>query len=312
MKNETYFIILVMACLLGALTVAGINRKIDIFGLYRDNPCGNITVYGEERYTKYLHMHRYVPECYDGLLLGASLSANIDPSQIQRYRVYNASLMGARIGQLEQLYSAAVDQGAQFEVVIIGIHPYLTGVNEDPDAHLTEKGLQSAWGSLSLLRVYAFALIRNLGLWESKFPRNQYDTNGRNNYNRFFQVADVETHIREKAKNKEIRTLAENKEGIQSLSRLVKKINLSGSKLLLYFHPLPREIYHANQGILTNYWQQIEQLTNLYGNQVIATDFNAHPADVGTNSENYIDHGHLSPQGQQKLIELINGRLRDF
>ncbi|WP_209331901.1 hypothetical protein [Lunatimonas salinarum] len=312
MKNETYFIILLIACLIGAAAVVGINRKIDIFGLYGDHPCGNISIYGEEQYTKYLHMHRYVPECYNGLLLGASLSANLDPVDIQGYRVYNASLMGARIGQLDQLYSAAVDQGAQFDVVIIGIHPYLTGVSEGPNMHLAEKGLQSAWGSLSLLRVYGFALIRKFGLWESKFPRNQYDANGRNDYNRFFQVPDVDAHILEKAKNTEIQALANNKEGMKSLAGLLEKICQSRSNLLLYFHPIPDEIYRANQETLASYWQQIEHLANLYDNQVIAADFNTHPAKVNKNYKNYIDHGHLSEQGQQKLIELINERLREF
>lgn len=312
MKNENYFVTVLMTCLVGTLAVVGINRQIDIFGLYRDSPCGSITIYGEERYTKYLHMHRYVPACYDGLLLGASLSANLDPSLIDGYRVYNGSLMGARVGQLDQLFTTAVNQGAHFNVVILSIHPYLTGINEEPDPNLAEKGLQSALGSLSLLRIYAFALIRKFGLWESKFPRNQYDQNGRNDYDRLFQVPDVGTHIHEKTKDTEIHTLAGNKEGIKSLGNLVEKINQSGSNLLIYFHPLPDEIYQANQGVLSNYWQEIEQITNQYSHQVTTVDFNSPAYNVSMDIKNYIDHGHLSKQGQLKLTELINGQLQNF
>ncbi|EON76138.1 hypothetical protein ADIS_3266 [Lunatimonas lonarensis] len=309
MNNERYFLTLLAGCLVGMLAVIGINRQIDIFGLYRNHTCEGIGLHGEERYSKYLHMHRYVPECFDGIWMGASLSANLDPSRIRGFRIYNASLMGARIGQLEQLYSTAVDQGADFEVAIISIHPYLTGETEKTDTHLAKKGLQSAMGSVSLLRVYALALIRKFKLWESKYPQNQYSSEGRNDYNRFFEVPDIVSHIQKKIHDPELTRLASHEEGLHSLQSLLEQINQTEARILLYFHPIPADIYRANREILDSYWTKITEMPLRHPDKVLLININQHPSAFNKDLSNYIDHGHLSELGQERLLSLMNQEL---
>jgi len=78
-----------MAVLIGL--IASINYYIDIYGLFRGKK--ERKVYINERTSKYLFSMRYIPENYEGVIAGPSLSDNLNPDAIKAYKIYNASII---------------------------------------------------------------------------------------------------------------------------------------------------------------------------------------------------------------------------
>lgn len=90
-----YFKKVSLACLGAILVFVGFTVWVDIFGVFGISK--NVRVYGEERISKYLMAFRYIPEHFNGIILGPSLSANVDPTPLKDFNFFNASLMGARV-----------------------------------------------------------------------------------------------------------------------------------------------------------------------------------------------------------------------
>src|SRR5687768_16344560 len=78
-----------------------LNVYVDIYGLFFGRK--DRKVYVNERTSKYLLSFRYIPENYNGIIIGPSLSANLNPEHIRKFKIYNSSLMGANISELHYL-----------------------------------------------------------------------------------------------------------------------------------------------------------------------------------------------------------------
>lgn len=176
-------------CFLAAIGLVLLNTWLDVFGVF--GIAKNTRVYGEERISKYLMAFRYIPENFDGIILGPSLSANIDPEPIKEERYFNASLMGARIQTMIPLLEQVLASAHKMERAWVCIHPYMTQSNEIKAGLLmTPKAYWTAFGSIHLLRVYGFALIRGMNLAPNKYPPDQYLENGTNKFEPLFRVPD--------------------------------------------------------------------------------------------------------------------------
>ena len=85
------------AIVLLLLIVVLVNMSIDIYGIFRSTKGRHLVVYGDERIAKYLLSERYVPENFDSLLIGSSVSANWNTQGIDSFRAYNESIEGGNI-----------------------------------------------------------------------------------------------------------------------------------------------------------------------------------------------------------------------
>ena len=99
-----------------------VNVYVDIYGLFLGRK--DRRVFTNERTSKYLLSQRYIPENYDGFIIGPSLSDNLNPVHIPGYKVYNASIMGANISELHHLIDKIVQHG-HMKVAIFCLDPYL-------------------------------------------------------------------------------------------------------------------------------------------------------------------------------------------
>src|ERR1700676_4053656 len=75
-------------------SVFGIGYAIDPYGLLRDPSGRKLAIYFSERKAKFLMRKRYVPANFDGLLIGASETANWDVPTLAGTKIYNESLHG--------------------------------------------------------------------------------------------------------------------------------------------------------------------------------------------------------------------------
>jgi len=306
---KKYFLILLPACL-GVLSVfVFANIFLDIFGLFGFRE--NARVYGEERFSKYLMSFYYVPQHFEGMILGPSLSANLDPEPFPDENYFNASIMGARMNNIFSLATNILENNGKITKAIVCIHPYVTN---DQGAEYTDfmqpDTYWKAFGSVNLLRVYGLGLIRGFDLWPKKYPKGQYKPNGSNQFESLFRVEDVPGRIAEevtKVKASDFDIGANQRLAFKKLLALLQQKEI---QTFVYFHPVPLPIYQAYQDQLHEFWKDIltgaePSKDDLFSfHNFNTSDFSFFSGD----ESNYIDHGHLSKKGQKILMEEIHNQ----
>jgi hypothetical protein len=135
----------------GAAVLA--NLIVDPYGLYHDDHGKRLPVYGEPRVAKYLLSERYVPEDFNAILIGSSMSANWDLTTIEKLRFYNESLDGANSVEEEAVVGEALSKPG-IRVAAIIVHPFFTH-SHDFEAVKLEPSLRlSPLGSKNLFATY--------------------------------------------------------------------------------------------------------------------------------------------------------------
>jgi len=305
---EKYFKILLLSCV-GVLSVfVLINVFLDIFGLNGFRNKEKVRVYGEERFSKYLMTFHHIPQNFEGIILGPSLSANLDPAYISADNYFNASLMGARMDNILALTTSILDNNGTIKKAIICIHPYVTsdsGAGEldfmNPDNYW------KAYGSVNLLQIYGIGLIRYFDLWPNKYPKNQYKTNGTNQFEELFRVEDVAGRIAKEVNTVTISDFDIGDKQRVAFQKLVAILQANGIESFIYFHPVPYPIYQVHYEKLDGFWEDIFKGIDVQqGGPLDFYNFNKTSfSDFSNDLTNYIDHGHLSKKGQQRMMEEI-------
>jgi hypothetical protein len=154
------------SCLVILLVVAA-NMEIDIYGIFRSVHGRHLSVYGDERISKYLLSEKYVPLNFNALLVGSSVSANWNLGNIQSFRTYNESLNGGNIVEEKAIVDQALSRPG-IKVAILIVHPFLTNSHTFETVQLTPKENIAALGSQSLLDAYKdkATSLRHHGKWE--------------------------------------------------------------------------------------------------------------------------------------------------
>ncbi len=139
------------------IVVTLVNISVDIYGILRNAKGRHLRVYGDERVARYLLSEKYVPENFNALLIGSSVSANWNTSGINGLRVYNESLNGGNIVEEKTIADQALAT-SQIKVVILIVHPFLTYSHDFETVRLTPRENLEALGSLNLLDAYKSAV----------------------------------------------------------------------------------------------------------------------------------------------------------
>ncbi|PIB34639.1 hypothetical protein BFP72_04045 [Reichenbachiella sp. 5M10] len=298
--ERTYFFTTCISAVLLIALLISINVYVDMYGLYRETT--DKTIYHNEKLSKYLLAHRYIPENFNRVVIGPSLSDNLDLSTLgdNSKRYYNASVMGANITELNTILKEIVKHG-EIDQVIICLHPYLTKDAQSKGQSLNNKTRYSALGSLNLYQTYVFYFIRTLNILPTKYPQNQFSRDGTNNYYNQFRVENVKQRIKEEAIAHHDEPIVVNRDALRELKKLLVYLDAQNIQVLGYFHPVPSIILEANKMEYLKYQQMIESLF-LPSQHIL--DFN-HPSYrfFRDNATNYIDHGHLSKRGQQFIVK---------
>ncbi|MBL0744234.1 hypothetical protein [Chryseolinea lacunae] len=302
MSAKKFLIRCALVVILLTAVLVAINAYVDLYGLFRPAGERHLSIYSDERTSKYLLAHRYVPENFQGYILGPSLSANLNPKLITEYKIYNLSMMGANITEQKAVVDKALERKAP-EFVIVCLHPYLTQDHGMKTGMINPKEYYGALGSMSLYKTYAIKFIREHNLMTRKYPSNQYNDYGYNFYDKILQVMPVEEKIQEQLKRPDAIKTAIDSVALQEFTTLMNTFREKNVKVIGYFHPLPFPLYDKFRAPLTAYQQTMR---DVLGNDVRVVDFNTPDYEFFTKDlSNYIDHGHLSEKGQQYLLREI-------
>lgn len=282
-----------------AAVVIPVNMYVDVYGLFRPAHGRALAVYGEERIAKYLHSFRYVPENFDGILLGSSVSDNLDTKRFPGYRIYNASINGGNVADLEPITEHVYRKG-KLKLTILCIHRYLTNDHDKKTDLMTP---QQYWGALmspQLITAYVSGLAIRVGV-----VAGQYDDCGTLHFGSEPGRARVRKEI-DKA-------VAEIRHGTASvgnyyidpvalteLEGIIAAARQGSQRLLVFYPPIPAAVLAVRGTEFARYRDTINALLDPSDTLV---DFNdASYASMRGDDGNFADAVHLSSAGARLVI----------
>lgn len=95
---ETFVVIMLLFMVMSV----SVNRFND-YGLFEDVTGKSFEVMGNERTDKLLFSFNYIPNNFEGILIGPSLSDNLNTKDIKDYKIYNASINGGNVTELRKI-----------------------------------------------------------------------------------------------------------------------------------------------------------------------------------------------------------------
>jgi hypothetical protein len=278
------------------LLFIGSNIILDPYGLFMQVKGRKIKVHYNERVSKFLLAHRYIPENFDTVILGTSLSANLEVSEYNRkgfLKIYNASIMGADLSHISPIIQVLIDRG--IKNIILCLTPYMIKQFRSPLFH-------ALLDFKNLAATIAVRTIRSFNLMPGKFPKDQIDEFGVNRYSTLFKVNDIKVKIAEVIEDNKNKRITVNPVYLDNLKYLIGLMNDYRINYLIYIHPLPSEIFESKRHEYLNFHDITSRLVSK--NRFI--DFNSQENSFFTSDHtNYIDHGHLSLKGQAKVTDVL-------
>lgn len=287
-----------------------LNIALDIYGLFRNAAGRELPVYHNERVAKYLLSYHYVPENFNTIIIGTSLSANLDLSpylEVTNHKAYNASVMGANVSEIAPILENCLEGGVRN--VIFCVSPYMIKNAGEKEVELNEKLHYGALGSKNLLETYFVAGLRYFNVVPSKYPKGQIDMNGVNRFELFFSAGTVEEKIDLVLEKERDKDFAFDQKAMEELRDLFLRLQDKAVHYLIYFHPVPSRFYEAKR---EHYKSFEDKVLALMPDSSRLVNFNGSEYSWFTrNNKNYIDHGHLSPDGARTISKILSDRVRE-
>lgn len=290
----------------GVLTAASViipfNVHADIYGLFRSAAGRHVFVAGETRTAKYLQSFRYIPENFDGVLFGSSVSENLETSGLSGYRIYNASISGGNIEDVKPIAKNVYRQ-ADLKVTIMCIHRYLTNDHVRKTELMTPKQYWGALGSPQLFSAYLSRAAVSAGLAPNMF--NEYGSI-------LYPTEPSSEEVR-----KSIQTAAnEIRQGTTSvgnyyidpvaLADLRDVLSLArehSRELIVVYPPVPSPVLALRSAQYSHYRDSINGLLH---QQDVVIDFNGVAYEsLRDDLANFVDAVHLSRAGAAAVISEI-------
>lgn len=277
---------------------------MDDFGLFREVRNRRIRVYTSEKISKYLLTFRYIPTNFDGLIVGPSLSDELDPAKIEGFRIYNLSLAGGNISQIRLCCENVLRRG-NIKLLIVCLDPYLTRETGLNDRRLTPGFRWSTLGSTFTFQLYGDKIQR---AWSPQKDTFADSYNGKCNLARKNMLNHVDARreidlfaaLLEK-NNSEVPLCDKAFQELDELLRMARSRNV---RVVAFYYPLPYKVFLANK---TNQLIFQEKIGALFNRHEIACDFNSDDyLSFRQDYANYSDHGHLSVKGAEYICSELN------
>jgi hypothetical protein len=278
--------VMVMFVLLAAVSIF-IHVGFDIYGLFRPVEGRRLQVYHNERISKYLLSHRYIPQEFNTVILGTSLSDNLDVTPYHvagsSLTIYNASMMGANISEVATVGKQLVERGIRN--VIFCVSPYQMKNSGAKEVELN-------------------GLIRRSGIAPHQYPAVHINEYGVNFFTERYRVKDVRQRILEVRGKLKGQPFVIDSTALRDFSSLLQSFSEHDVKLMIYFHPVPQELYESQEA---EYERFRLLVTSIAPADARTINFNGSGYDwFRKDYSNYIDNGHLSEKGQSIIMKILH------
>ena len=269
------------------------------FGLFGDVRGKRIKIHTAEKTTKYLLSFKYIPANYDAIIIGPSISDQLDPRKISGYKTYNLSLLSGNVRELKLSVKNVLERG-KIKLLIICLHPYLTRDNILKDQRLTPHMYWSSLGSTFTFKLYNDMLSNHLDPGKNSF------NDSADGYSRPIHVKGITT---EQFIDKFRTTIlqAHGKPLVPldpvAYSDLRDIINLARAhnvRIIAYHHPEPEMLFRLHE---KNHADYLATMSHIFAKDDLVYDFNTSEyREFRSDLTNYIDHGHLSEKGAAVIV----------
>ncbi len=275
----------------GTAVVCAANYFVDPFGVFRDAHGRSLSVYENERTAKYLLNEKYVPQNFDALLIGSSISANWRTSLIEGAHVYNESIDGGNAAEEQLLVEQALPTG-HFKYALVLISPFITRGHQFNEGGMGKPTRREALGSINLLREEMNEVLVATGQKQREFyPDGSKDLHTPKTGPGAFPV-DAFTI---------------DPESLADYKKLIAELRQRDVRIIFVLPPTFEGTYQSVRGTMTHYVQQ----TGLLASEDTVIDFTGpRYAVFRETAENFDDGIHLSHDAALQLSAALDIELR--
>jgi hypothetical protein len=279
------------------------------YGLFGNAKGKSIKIWFNERTSKYLLSYNYIPANFEGILIGSSVSDNLDTKKISRFKTYNLSINGGNISELKYIAENVIKRG-NLKFIIICLYPYMTKDHGRKTPYIDQQEYWASLGSKETLKFYLDKLAIKYG-----FRYDIYNDYGYNNFNLILEKPVVaKAKITTQSDKSSITKNKDNQvEFIDEIAynELFEIINLSRQKNVKIFgFYYPYYIENYNENLFKTYKEKIDKLFDV---KDVIMDLNTDEyLEFRSDLSNYYDKGHLSWKGTNYLIREMNAKLNAF
>jgi hypothetical protein len=301
--SKRFLILFFAAFAAVAAIVISINVYADIYGLFRPTRGRELGIYGEERIAKYLQSYRYIPENFDGVLLGSSVSVILDTRELAGYRVYNASIDGGNIADLKPIAENIFRRG-ELQLTIICAHRYITNDHLKKTDLMTPKQYWGALGSPQLMTAYISRLAIRHGV-----VSDRYDVRGT-----LHSGTEPDSNIVRKEIDKAVAQIQRGTPSfgnyyvdpvaLTELKDLIANARSHSQRLVVFYPPIPAPVLAVRSTEFSRYRDIISGVTE---SSDLIVDFNR-PEYEGLRIDyhNFVDPVHLSKAGATVVMSELS------
>lgn len=304
MTSKQFFIrSLVFSTLIISL-ICIINWILDPFGLfhYQDRDLKPYSP-SQERLCKYLYSFNYLQTNFEGLILGPSLSDNLNTEILLPYKIYNASINGGNISESKLIFTNILNNKGKIKYIVLCLDPYITKNSGTKTSDMQPSKYWGALGSPDIVKCYINELFVRKG-----FKKDYFNDYGYYNYNEEKAGLNVSEIIETDAqKTLTVDQLQIDPLALEDLKYIVDKAHQQGIKILAYYHPVPRPRYLKSIAYYHKYKLTVNSLFNSQDN---IWDFNDEQY-IGLTSDyrSFCDGTHLSYDGANYVLSEIKNKL---
>lgn len=301
MTSRQFFVATVALISLFSFSFFSLNLYLNDFGLFGDRE--SIKIVTIEKTSKYLMSFRYIPDNFEGILIGPSSSANLDTGTIENAKIYNMSMQGGNISELKFATDNVLHLG-EIKYLIICLYPYITKNSGVKSYQIHEK---EYWGSLFSMipvKLHVKRMMNLVGLPDA-FHASEWGYNDFNVHNKHIKFAD----IAKKIKPDPAASIVVDPVAYSELADIINEARIKGVKILAFYHPI---YYKSFQNFKkSGSWEYYQGKMNpLFDSSTdIVWDMNTPEYQYITGDVRSYSDGHLSNYGAELVVEVIGKKL---
>lgn len=287
-----------------------LNYREDDFGIWHSKR--NVRIWALEKTSKFLLSHRYIPENYDGIIVGSSVADNIDPRDIDAFKLYNISMAGGNMTEISVAASLYLKQASIPKVMVVSLHPYMLASSGKKSFQIHEKEYRGSLFSVIPIIIWGAKLRHYLGVGNHEFD---HSINGWQDLELSTPKKDMDQQMKDLEKNCRSENWRENMidpTAYQELDALLKLARSRGVKIFAYFHPYLSDQWRIYKKCGKGTFFK-EKVSKLFKPEDIVIDFNERSyAFITSRRDLRLDLAHLNNNGAKALAYQINREIKAY
>lgn len=279
------------------------------FGLFGDHKNKDIRIYASEKTSKHLLSFNYIPNNFNGILIGPSLSDQMMNTKklSNNYDIYNLSMDSANISELKYAVDNVLKHG-DIKVFVICLDPYMTKDHGTKSSQIHPKEYYSTLGSMFNLKYYIKKTLNRKQGSKSIFYDSYWGSTDYSHLNKDINSTRHINHTLSKINknyNINIDDIA-----YSELQEVLSDVRKKDIQIVAYFYPRPKRvmenIYYKKTYI--SYQKKISKLLN-YKDDIIINFVQDKYDYIRDDDRNYSDRVHLSAKGANNVMSILKEQI---